>query len=107
MARERCSSSVGTRTIASASRLPCTKRSNRRQSALASSPSVFTRLFCSSNFCGQTYVAMNPESSKLPLQRETKPARLIDRVHFGATLLQLRRPVQEGLLVESLRRLGI
>ena len=50
---------------------------------------------------------MNPESSKLPLQRETKPARLIDRVHFGATLLQLRRPVQEGLLVESLRRLGI
>src|SRR5213592_4220007 len=54
MARERSSSSVGTRTIASASRLPCTKRSNRRQSALASSPSVFTRLFCSSNFCGQT-----------------------------------------------------
>ena len=33
---------------------------------------------------------MNPESSKLPLQRETKPARLMDRVHFGATLLELR-----------------
>ena len=37
-----------------AARLPWTKRSNFKQSALASSPSVFTRLFCSSNFCGQT-----------------------------------------------------
>ena len=53
------------------------------------------------------HVAMNPEGSKLPLQCETKPARLIDRVHFGPTLLQLRRPVHQGLLVESLRRLGI
>src|SRR5207247_887197 len=35
-------------------RLPCTKRSNLRQSALASSPSVFTRLLRSSSFCGQT-----------------------------------------------------
>jgi len=53
-ARARSSSSPGTRTTAKASRLPWTKRSSFRQSALASSPSVFTRLFCSSNFCGHT-----------------------------------------------------
>src|SRR5882724_2488078 len=53
------------------------------------------------------HVAMNPQGSKLPLQRKTKPARFIHRVHFGASLLQLGRPVQEGLLVEPLRRLGI
>lgn len=50
---------------------------------------------------------MNPQSSKLPLQRKTKPARFIDRVHFGATLLKLRRPVQERFLLETLWRLGI
>ena len=52
---------------------------------------------------------MNPQSSKLPLQRKTKPARFIDRIHFGtrAFFLELGRPVQERLLVESLRRLGI
>jgi hypothetical protein len=43
----------------------------------------------------------------LALQRETKPARLIDRVHVDCALLKLGRPVQERLLVESLRRLGI
>ena len=55
------------------------------------------------------HVAMNPQGSKLPLQRKTKPARFIHRVHFGARafLLELGRPMQEGLLVESLRRLGI
>jgi hypothetical protein len=53
------------------------------------------------------HVTNNPQRSKLPLQGKTKPARLIDRIHFGATLLELGRPMQEGLLVESLRRLGI
>jgi len=55
------------------------------------------------------HVAMNPQGSKLPLQRKTKPARFIHRVHFGARafLLELGRPMQEGLLVESLRRLGV
>jgi hypothetical protein len=53
------------------------------------------------------HVANNPQSSKLPLQHETKPARFVNRVHFGSTLLELCRPMQERLLVESLRRLGI
>jgi hypothetical protein len=29
------------------------------------------------------HMAMNPQGSKLPLQRKTKPARFIDRMHFG------------------------
>ena len=53
------------------------------------------------------HVAMNPEGSKLPLQRKTKAARFIDRVYFGSTLLELRRPLQECLLAKALRRLGI
>jgi hypothetical protein len=53
------------------------------------------------------HMAINPQSSKLPLQRETKTARFVDCVRFGSTLLELYRPVQEGLLLESLRRLGI
>src|SRR6266540_5576575 len=54
------------------------------------------------------HVAMNPQGSKLPLQRKTKSARFIDRVHFGSSvLLEPGRPVQERLLWKSLRRLGI
>jgi hypothetical protein len=41
------------------------------------------------------------------LEADQTPSQLYDRIHFGATLLQLRRPMQKGLLVESLRRLGI
>jgi len=52
-------------------------------------------------------MAINPEESKLPLQRKTKSACFIDRVHFGATLLKLGRPVQQCLLPKALRRLGI
>jgi len=50
---------------------------------------------------------MNPEDSKLPLQRKTKAARFIDRMHFPGLVLNFGRPVQEGLLPKSLRRLGI
>jgi hypothetical protein len=55
------------------------------------------------------HVAMNPDGSKLPLQRKTKPARFIDRIHFGARALLLEPgcPVQERFLPKSLRRLGI
>jgi hypothetical protein len=53
------------------------------------------------------HVANDPQRVQLPLQRKTKPARLIDRVHFDSTLLKLCRPVQERLLSETLRRLGI
>src|SRR6184192_1379785 len=107
MARERSSSSVGTRTSASASRLPGTKRSNFRQSALASSPSVFTRLLRSSNFCGQTTWHLMPRALRLRCKEKPKPARFIDCMHFGAPLLKLACPMQERLLVESLRRLRI
>ena len=50
---------------------------------------------------------MNPQGSKLPLQGKTETARFINCVHFGSSLLELRRPAQERLLVETLRRLGI
>ena len=53
------------------------------------------------------HVAMNPESSKSPLQRKTKPARFVNGVHFGATLLKLGRPVQKRLPLETLRRFWI
>src|SRR5437763_13474202 len=106
MARNCSSCSVGTRTKAIASRLPWIKRSNFRQSALASSPSVFTRLLRSSNFCGQT-TAFDAHGREIALQRKTKPARFIDCMHFGAPLLKLACPMQERLLVESLRRLRI
>ena len=49
----------------------------------------------------------NPQSTQLALQSKTKPACFIDRMYFGSALLQLGRPVQERLLVEALRRLGI
>jgi hypothetical protein len=42
----------------------------------------------------------------LPLQRKTKPARFIHRVYFPGLALELACPVQERLLLESLRRLG-
>ena len=53
------------------------------------------------------HVACDPQRGELPLQCKTKPARFINRMHFGATLLKLGRPMQERLLLESLRRLGI
>jgi hypothetical protein len=53
------------------------------------------------------HVAINPEGSKLPLQRKPKPARFIDRMHFPGLVLNFGRPVQERLLPKSLRRLGI
>jgi hypothetical protein len=43
----------------------------------------------------------------VPLQRKTKPARFIDRVHFGSTLLKLGCPVQKRLLLETLRWLRV
>jgi hypothetical protein len=53
------------------------------------------------------HVAMNPQGSKLPLQRKTKPTCFIDCMHFSSALLQLGCPVQKRLLLESLQRLGI
>jgi hypothetical protein len=52
-------------------------------------------------------VANNPQRAQLPLQRKTKPARFINRMYFGSSLLKFGRPVQERLLSKSLRRLGI
>ncbi len=53
------------------------------------------------------HVALDPQRREIALQGKPKPARFIERVHFGATLLKLRRPLQECLLAKALRRLGI
>jgi hypothetical protein len=84
-----------------------TKRSNFKQSALASSPSVFTRRFCSSNFCGQITWLWAPSALNWRCSVKTKPGRFIDRVHFGSASLKLGRPMQKRLLLETLRRFGI
>jgi hypothetical protein len=47
------------------------------------------------------------ELAQLPLQRKTKPARFIHRVHFSRATLEFGRPQQERLLLKSLRRFGI
>jgi hypothetical protein len=54
-------------------------------------------------------VAVDRERAELSLQRKTKPARLIDGVHFGAAalLLEPARPVQKRCFWETLRRFGI
>src|SRR6266704_92372 len=107
MARSCSSFSVGTRTRASAARLPCTKRSNFKHSALASSPSVFTLRFCSSNFCGQNHVTVDPQRTQVALQSKTKPARFIDGVHLVSLLLKFGCPEHKGFFFEALRRLGV
>jgi hypothetical protein len=57
---------------------------------------------------GTDHITVDSQRAQLPLQRKTKSARFIDRVHFGSSvLLEPGRPVQERLLWESLRRLGI
>ena len=107
MARERSSSSLGTRTIANAWRLPCTQALQLQAERLGIQSISLYPLVVLIQLLRTDHVANNPQSSKLPLQRETKPARFIDRVHFDSSLLELCGPIQEGLLVESLRRLGI
>jgi len=54
-------------------------------------------------------VALDPQGREIALQRKTKPACFIDRVHFGARALLLEPgcPIQERLLPKALRRLGI
>ena len=58
-------------------------------------------------FLRADHIALNAECAQLPLQRKTKAARFIDRMHFPGLVLNFGRPVQEGLLPKSLRRLGI
>src|SRR6266550_8804315 len=53
------------------------------------------------------HVALDRESAELSLQRKTKPARLIDRIHFRGLALKFGRPMQKRLLPKTLRRLGI
>ena len=53
------------------------------------------------------HVALDRERAELSLQRKTKPARFIDRMHFPGFALKFGRPVQERLFLETLRRLGI
>src|SRR5437764_11800765 len=99
MARERSSASLGTRTIASDERLPWTKRSNFKQSALASSPSVFTPSILLIQLLRADHVAMDPERTQVALQCKAKAARFIDRVHFGSLALEFGRPAQKRLLL--------
>src|SRR4029077_19354028 len=106
MARKRSSSPVGTRTSASASLFHCTKRSSRKHSALASSLSLYP-LVALIQLLRTDHVTLDPERAQLPLQRKTNPARFIDRVHFGSTLLKLGCPAQQRLLLETLRWLRI
>jgi hypothetical protein len=63
-------------------------------------------------FCAEVAPKKTPSFSavrkKLPLQRKTKSARFIDSVHFGSSvLLEPGYPMQECLLLQTLRRLGI
>src|SRR6266576_1388626 len=54
------------------------------------------------------HVAIDRERAELSLHRKTKPARLIDRMHFcAALLLEPGRPEEKCFLLETLRRLGI
>ena len=103
-----CSSaSVGTRTNASASRLPWTKRSNFKQSALGIEPVGLYSFVALIEFLRTDHVTVNPLRGELPLQSKTKPARFINRMHFTARLAQLGCPMQEDLFLKTLRRLGI
>src|SRR6266550_1813063 len=107
MARFCSSCSLGTRMSARASRLPWTKRSNFKQSALASRPSVFTLFVALIEFLRANHVAMDPQSVETPLQSKPKPARLIDGIDFNSLAAELGGPEQECFLAETLRRLGI
>jgi len=53
--------------------------------------------------------AVEPARSQCPLQAEPEPARFVNRVQLRAAMLrsQLRRPDQESLFAETLRRLRI
>src|SRR5438552_8062632 len=54
------------------------------------------------------HVAVDRERAELSLQRKTKPARLIERVHLcAALLLEPGRPEEKCFFLETLRRLGI
>src|SRR6266487_1585256 len=103
-----CSScSVGTRTKAIASRLPCTKRSNFKHQRLGIqavglySPVLLVQLLRAD------HVAMDPERSEIALQSKPKSTRFIYRMHFGSRAGELGRPIQERFLLETLRWLGI
>jgi hypothetical protein len=108
MARERSSSFVGTRTIASASRLPCTKRSQLQTQRLGIEPIGLHAPILLVRLLRANHVTVDPERAELPLQKKTKPACFINRVHFGvALLLEPGRPVQERFFCQTVRRLGI
>src|ERR1700686_4742697 len=54
------------------------------------------------------HVVVDRERAELSLQRKTKAARLINRMHLCAALfLESARPMQERFFLETLRRLGI
>src|SRR6266513_2413201 len=107
MARACSSSSLGTRTIANASRLPCTKRSNLQAQRLGIQPVGLHPPILLIQLLRTDHVALDRERAQLPLQTKTKPARFIHRVHFRTAALEFARPMQKRLLLETLRRLGI
>ena len=55
------------------------------------------------------HLALDPERAQLPLQPEAETARFVDRVELDAGVFraQLRRPAEERLFAETLRRLGM
>jgi len=57
------------------------------QSVSLHSPVLFIQLLRAD------YVALDRKRAQLPLQRKTKPARFIDRVHLGFTSPELGRPM--------------
>ena len=93
MARERSSSSVGTRTNRQRVAIALHETVQLQAERLGIQPVSFHPLVAFIQLLRAHHVANNSHSSKLPLQRKTKAARFIDRMHFGATLLKLGRPV--------------
>ena len=52
-------------------------------------------------------MAPDPQGPEIALQSKAKPARFIDRVHFGPGPGEFCRPMQECLFAKALRRFGV
>ena len=52
-------------------------------------------------------MAPDPQGPEIALQSKAKPARFVDRVHFGPGPGEFGRPMQECFFLEALRRLGV
>ena len=107
MARCCSSTSLGTRTSASASWLPCTKAVQFQAKRFGIQPVGFDPFVALIEFLGTDHIGVDAQNAELPLERKTKTARFIDGIHFGATLTEPGGPVQKGFFGKALRWLGV